>query len=107
VYILGAVAQPGLYPIPPGTPLLASIVLAGGETARADLRKTSVLRENQTYIVDLEAARHGGYQGRYKLLSNDYVFVPEKSGFTRETLALVMSGVTAALGLFNLFVALK
>jgi len=107
VFINGEVRTPNLYPVEPGTTLLQILTLAGGPTERADLRRTRVIRDNQTFIVDLEAGLGGSGAGRVILFSNDYVFVDRKRGFTRETLGFVLGGVTTVLGFVNLVIGLR
>jgi polysaccharide export outer membrane protein len=107
VYVLGQVGQPGVQQVPPGTTLLAMLAKVGGETPKADLRRTIILRDQQQYVIDLEAGKLGGHQGRYNLISNDFVTVPEKRGFTRETLGFILSGVTGVITLVNLIVSVN
>lgn len=107
VFINGEVRTPNLYPVEPGTTLLQLLTLAGGPTERADLRRARVIRDNRTFIVDLESGLNGSGAGRVILFSNDYVFVDRKRGFTRETLAFVLGSVTAILTFVNLIVQLQ
>jgi protein involved in polysaccharide export with SLBB domain len=107
VYMLGQVAQPKVHLVAPGTTLLQMLAIAGGETPRADLTKTKILRDQKTYVVDLAAGKEGGHQGRYNLVSNDFVTVSEKRGFSRETITFALSAITGIISLINLAVALK
>jgi protein involved in polysaccharide export with SLBB domain len=106
VFVNGEVRTPNLYPVEPGTTLLQMLTLAGGPTERADLKHTKVIRDNRTFIVDLEAGLNGSGAGRVILFSNDYVFVDRKRGFTRETVAFILGSVTAILSLASLIVQL-
>lgn len=98
VSMLGEVRQPALYPTEPGTSLLQLLTLAGGPTERANLRATRVVRDGRVFVVDLESGLAGGAAGRVVLYSGDYVIVPRRTGFTRETLTFVTSlvGTVAA-----------
>ena len=94
VSVLGEVRSPALYPTEPGTSLLQLITLAGGPTERANLRATRVMRDGTVVEVDLERALAGSAAGRIVLYSGDYVIVPRKTGFTRETLMFGLTIVT-------------
>ncbi len=107
VYVLGHVAAPKVYLVPPGTTLLSMLAVAGGETPKADLRNTKILRDQKVYVVDLAAGKEGGHQGRYNLVSNDFVTIPEKRGFSREDLTFIFSAVTGVVTLINLAVSLN
>jgi polysaccharide export outer membrane protein len=99
VSVLGEVRQPALYPTEPGTSLLQLLTLAGGPTERANLRSTRVVRDGRVFVVDLESGLAGGAAGRVVLYSGDYVVIPRRTGFTRESLTFVTSlvGTVAAL----------
>jgi polysaccharide export outer membrane protein len=99
VSVLGEVRAPALYPVDPGISLIQLLTIAGGPTPNANLRRTRVVREGHVFEVDLESALTGSASGRIVLYSNDVVVVPKKSGFTRETLQLVLSMTTAALSI--------
>jgi polysaccharide export outer membrane protein len=107
VFINGEVREPKLYPVEPGTTLLQILTLAGGATESADLRHTRVIRDNRTFIVDLESGLTGSGAGRVILFSNDYVYIDRKRGFTRETLGFVLGSVTALLSFANLVIQLR
>jgi polysaccharide export outer membrane protein len=99
VSVLGEVRAPALYPVDPGISLIQLLTIAGGPTPNANLRRTRVVREGHVFEVDLESALTGSASGRIVLYSNDVVVVPKKTGFTRETLQLVLSMTTAALSI--------
>lgn len=107
VSVLGEVRAPNLFPVDPGTSLLQLLTLAGGPTPNADLRKARVIRDGRAFTVDLESALGGGAAGRIVLYSNDYLIVPKKTGFTRENLGLVLSGVGVLLTIVNVAVSLR
>ena len=105
VSVLGEVRNPSLYSVDPGTSLIQLVTLAGGPSERADLKKTRVVRENRAFVVNLESALGGSASGRVVLNSNDVVYVPRQSGFTRETLAFILTTTTVALSLLNVVIS--
>jgi polysaccharide export outer membrane protein len=107
VYVIGEVRQPGLHPIDPGTSLLQLVTIAGGPTPQADLARARVVREGQSYGVDLESALRGSATGRIVLYSNDYVVIPKRSGWTRENVAFFASTLGALISLANIIVTLS
>jgi hypothetical protein len=50
-------------------------------------------------VVDIEAALHGSASGRIALYSNDVVFIPQKSGLTKENVSFILSIAGAGLAL--------
>lgn len=108
VYVLGAgVANPGPFVVEPGTTFLQVLAIAGGQTDRADLPRTTVNREGRTYPVDLAAGLAGGHVGQLPVFSNDVVVVPARRGLTRENITFVLSIFGTALTLVTLFVSLR
>src|SRR5687767_12958758 len=108
VFVIGEVARAGLHPVEPGTTLLQMLAIAGGPTALADLRHTSVIRDNRRLQVDLESGLAGSAAGSVVLFSNDQVIVDRKRGLlTRENVAFLMGGITAALTLANVIISLQ
>jgi len=59
----GAVASPGMYPVPPGTTLLQAVALAGGASEEANLRRVVVFRtidgQRMAAAFDLLDVRRG------------------------------------------------
>ena len=105
VSVLGEVRNPSLYSVDPGTSLIQLVTLAGGPTERANLQKTRVVREGRAFDVNLESALTGSSSGRVVLNSNDVVYVPRKTGFTRETLTFVLTTLSVALSVANILIA--
>src|SRR5271156_4056330 len=101
ISVLGQVRLPMLYSIDPGLSLLQLITMAGGPTDHADLKHTRVIREGKAYVVDMEAALHGSASGRVALYSNDVVFIPTKSGLTKENVTFIVSISAGALTLLT------
>ena len=108
VYVLGAgVASPGPFVVEPGTTFLQVLAIAGGQTDRADLRRTTVNREGRTYPVDLAAALAGDHVGQLPVFSNDVVVVPARGGFTRENVQFALSLFSTVLTVATLLVSLN
>lgn len=107
VSVLGEVRNPALYPVDPGTALIQLLTLAGGPTDRASLKRTRVVRDGKAFVVDLESGLSGSAAGRIVLYSNDVVYVPRKTGLTRETLSFVFAGLSVALSVVNVILATR
>ncbi|MBC7790725.1 MAG: polysaccharide biosynthesis/export family protein [Anaerolineae bacterium] len=107
VSVLGEVRAPGPFAVEPGTTLLQILTRAGGPSERADLRKAQVVRDGRALRVDLQSALAGSVAGRYSLFSNDVLYVPRKTGFTRENAGFVLSGVGALLSIATLVATLR
>lgn len=93
VNVLGAVKNPGLYPIDPTMTIADAVALAGGATSDGDRHRIELLRGNtrldvklsdQTRIADLP------------LRSGDQIFVPERSWISRNPAVLAASLSAAA-----------
>jgi protein involved in polysaccharide export with SLBB domain len=93
VNVLGAVKNPGLYPIDPTMTIADAVALAGGATSDGDRRRIELLRGNgrldvklsdQTRIADLP------------LRSGDQIFIPERSWISRNPAVLAASLSAAA-----------
>jgi protein involved in polysaccharide export with SLBB domain len=105
VSVLGEVRNPNLYSVDPGTSLIQLVTLAGGQTERANLSKTRVVRQGRAFEVNLESALGGSAAGLVVLNSNDIVYVPRRTGFTRESLTFVLTSASVVLSLINIIVA--
>ena len=104
VSVLGEVRTPSLYSVDPGTSLIQLVTLAGGPTERANLQRTRVVREGRAFNVNLESALTGSSSGQVVLNSNDVVYVPRKTGWTRENLAFVLTSVSVLLSIANILI---
>ena len=108
VYVLGAgVANPGPFVVEPGTTFLHVLAIAGGQTERADLRRTTVNREGKTYPVDLAAGLAGGHVGQLPIFSNDVIVIPARGGLTRENITFALSLFSTALTVATLIASLN
>lgn len=83
LYVMGEVNNPGAFQLSPQMTYLDAVMMAGGPTKEANLKKTYILRFNgQTKgikEIDLEAMlREGLLQNNVQLQDNDVIFVAEK-----------------------------
>lgn len=95
VNVLGAVRNPGLYPVDPTMTIADAVALAGGATPDGNRRRIELLRggaqldvrlTDQTRIADLP------------LRSGDQIFVPERSWIARNP-GVVAASLSAATSL--------
>lgn len=95
VNVLGAVKNPGLYPIDPTMTIADAVAVAGGATPDGDRRRIELLRggsrldvslSDQTRVADLP------------LRSGDQIFVPEKSWISRNP-GVVAASLSATVSL--------
>jgi protein involved in polysaccharide export with SLBB domain len=107
VSVLGAVREPGMFPVTPGTNLIQLLTLAGGPTDRAKLRETRVNREGKSYVVDLESALSGGAAGDVWLYSNDVIFIPTRGGLTRENIGFGLNILSFLLAAANVVATVR
>ena len=104
VSILGAVGQPGFYPLPATTLLDDAIMMAGGPRADSKLTKVYVERDGEK-IWEGESLQVAITQGRtldqLNLQAGDRIYVPEtgKGGTTQilQTLGIVSGALYAVL----------
>lgn len=94
IYLMGAVAKPGLYHIPSNTDLVALLTLAGGPSAGAQTDKILIKGQgstpgalNREVRFDLDGAVRGDGTLKLGLASNDLVYVtPGTTPITAEIL---------------------
>lgn len=80
VRIMGAVTNPGLYPVDPTVTVADALALAGGATARGDQNKIRILRngvEITTVITETTLI------GDSPIRSGDVILVPQRHWFIR------------------------
>lgn len=99
IYLLGAVARPGLYHVPIGTDLLSLLALSGGPLKEAKLDSVKIRRESSTqkrYEFDFNEIVSDPKLTRPVLKNQDVVFIEAKEPAiddgTMRTIALV-SGI--------------
>jgi len=88
VNIMGAVRNPGLYPVDATTTIADAVAVAGGATPVGDLDRIELVRNGRRLSVRLS---QGTRITDSAIQSGDQVFVPERSWVSRN------AGVVAAL----------
>ena len=88
VNILGAVRNPGLYPVDATTTIADALAVAGGATPVGDLDRIEIVRNGQRVSVRLS---QGTRITDSAIRSGDQLFVPERSWLSRN------AGIVAAL----------
>ncbi len=92
VQVLGAVRNPGLYPVDPTMTLADVLASAGGSTPQGNTKKFELRRDGQRIAASINSATR---VADTPLLSGDQVFVPERSWLSRNTW-VVAGGLSAA-----------
>lgn len=95
VQILGAVRNPGLYPLDPTMTIGDAVAVAGGATSDGDQKKVQIVRDGDRLSQTLT------YHTRVAdspIRSGDQLFVPERSWFVRHQ-ALIATGATTIVSL--------
>jgi polysaccharide export outer membrane protein len=80
VRILGAVRNPGLYPVEPTMTIADALALAGGATDMARSRRMELVRAGERVVYELSATTR---IADAPLRSGDQIYVPERSWFLR------------------------
>lgn len=88
IQVLGAVKNPGLYPVEPTMTVADAIALAGGNTPHGKSDVVELRREGQ------KAGQLAGRSqiGEYSIRSGDQIYVPERSWISRNP-GVVISAV--------------
>jgi polysaccharide export outer membrane protein len=92
ISILGAVKNPGLYPIDPTVKLGDAIALAGGATPVGDQNKIQLMRGGKK--IDIKLSRDLTVM-QSPVRSGDQLFVPERSWISRNP-GIVAAAITAS-----------
>jgi polysaccharide export outer membrane protein len=97
--IIGAVNNPGLFPVDPTVTVSDALALAGGATLNGDPDKIRIIRDGVEIALDVRANTRIGDS---PIRSGDQIYVPERSWVSRN------SGVVAATitGTISLIIAL-
>lgn len=96
VQVLGAVRNPGLYPVDPTMTLGDAVALAGGATTDGNPDRVKLIRDGVTLSGGLS---HGARVGESQVRSGDQIFVPERSWISRNP-GILATYITAGVGLF-------
>jgi hypothetical protein len=83
-YIYGQVQRPGVFPLESEIDLLDAIILAGGPTQNADLKKVKVLIKGSVYssVVEVNLDNFGskGRPSRLQIHPEDTIILPDRRG---------------------------
>lgn len=96
IQVLGAVRQPGVYPVDPTMTISDVLAVAGGATTEGDPNKLELIRAGK---------RVGGTISRQSLIgesrvrSGDQIFVPERGWLRRNSGFLAAAAISAAVGI--------
>ena len=78
-FVLGAVNQPGSYPVDGSTSLLGSLGLAGGANNEADLEQAYIVRQSKVLPVSLaDMVVRGDMSRNITMQNGDLVFIPPR-----------------------------
>ncbi|OGC77972.1 MAG: hypothetical protein A2Z27_01560 [candidate division Zixibacteria bacterium RBG_16_50_21] len=93
-YVYGEVARPGMFPLETNLDVLEGLVLAGGPTKEANLKKVKVVVKSsgysQVYSLNMDKYTREGTPARFMLKPEDTVIVSGKKG---SVLRSIWSGV--------------
>jgi protein involved in polysaccharide export with SLBB domain len=96
VNVLGAVRNPGLYPVDPTMMLADVIAAAGGATPQGKSDEVQLLRGGKTVTANLTG---GTRIADLQIRSGDQLFVPERSWVSRNS-GVVAAALSATVSLF-------
>lgn len=93
-YVYGEVARPGMLPLETPLDVLEGLVLAGGPTSSANLKKVKVIVKgvdnSQVYTLNMEEYAKQGTPQRFVLHPEDTIVIPAKK---RNVLGTIWGGV--------------
>jgi polysaccharide export outer membrane protein len=89
VYVLGSVANPGIYFADPLGTFAQAIAMAGGPTADGDPTRIRIVREGATVI---ERTAIDAVMSASDLRSGDQIFVERRDWFDRNSAAVIGAG---------------
>lgn len=100
VQVLGAVRNPGLYPVDATMSVADALALAGGATSEGNPRRVQLVRDGERIGVKLNADTP---LASAQIRSGDQLFVPERSWYIRNS-GVVAAALTATTSLIIAFV---
>ncbi|MBN1559396.1 polysaccharide biosynthesis/export family protein [candidate division KSB1 bacterium] len=95
VYVWGAVMSPGTLNVQKDMDLLEAIIMAGGPSERADLKKVHLyfrgVQQAQVAIIDMDKYSNRSYPLPLKIHSGDAIYIPQKESALLSTLSTLLS----------------
>lgn len=101
VQVLGAVRNPGLYPLDPTMTVGDALAVAGGTSPEGDREKLDLIRRGEKLPVKIS---YRTVIGESPIRSGDQLYVPERSWISRNTgivASVITAGVSLAIALFT------
>ncbi|HEV7994197.1 MAG TPA: SLBB domain-containing protein [Gemmatimonadaceae bacterium] len=92
IQVLGAVRQPGVYPVDPTMTISDVLAVAGGTTTEGDPNRMELIRAGKRVGGTISRA---SLIGESRVRSGDQIFVPERSWVRRNSGFLVAALITA------------
>ncbi len=96
VTVLGAVKNPGLYPVDPTMSVADAIALAGGPTPDGNQKRLELIRNGKKENVTVATTQE---VGATEIRSGDELFVPERSWISRN--GYIVGAVIGAVAVFG------
>jgi polysaccharide export outer membrane protein len=100
VRIMGAVKQPGLFPLDPTITVADALAMAGGATPYGDPDQVQIFRNGERIDVDVSQDTRIADS---PIQSGDQLWVPERSWFARNT-GIVAAAITGAVTLLAVLI---
>ena len=95
VSVIGAVARPGVYYVPPTETIVDVVLRAGGFNEQANADAIQVARNGRiTEVKGMAAVQAGGSAQALSLRSDDWIIVPTRKRFSLGTLQAVLQVIT-------------
>jgi polysaccharide biosynthesis/export protein len=95
ISVIGAVARPGVYMVPPTESAVDVILRAGGFNELADQERIEIVRAGQSIPIHASLAIRSVPGESLALQSNDWIIVPaRKRGFTASSFNIVLQVIT-------------
>lgn len=97
VFVGGEVRKPDLLGLRPETTVAQAVVLAGGPTERANLRKVRIRRGGEEVVLDLT----GPEAAQMRIRSGDQIYLGRRSNVLTEYIGPISGLTTVALSLLS------
>jgi protein involved in polysaccharide export with SLBB domain len=92
IHVLGAVRQPGMYPVDPTVTLADAVALAGGTVEGGDLRRIRIVRRGE---IIRERVAAGETLRQVDLRSGDQIYVERRPWIQRNGTTLIGMAISA------------